>query len=176
MDLYSIGDEEETPGSTSPSPVSVAPQKRQMHPAFLPSSLPVQHVAKGTKSAYLGSPIYYCMQLKRKPLLRKLLSKVEKEWVSRVLKMKEGFLYAYERAGDVWVLRGVWDLTRLISIELSSSSSDEVTLVFPHPSLEPCEPLRKKSFRVSDLPALLDSLRTRLRDSNIDLDFTPVTM
>ena len=170
MELYSIGDEEETPGSGLKS-VHIETSKRCLHPAFLPSSLPIHHLPKGIQSSYLGPPLHYCLQLTHKSFLRQLLSRTNTEWLPRVLKLQEEFLYAYERTQQVWTLRGVWDLTRLITLEVGSGS--EVTLVFPNASLSPVDPLKKKTFQMSDLPSFLDTLRTHLSQVNIDFDFLP---
>lgn len=167
MELYSIGDEEETPGK-----VVLEDGKRVLHPAFLPSSLPIQHTPKGAQTAYLGPPLHYTLQLVQKPLFRRLISNSKVEWKPRVLKLQEEFLYAYERTDESWTLRGVWDLTRLITLEISKN--DEISLLFPNISLNPADPLKTKTFKISSLPSFLDNLRAHLSKVNIDFDFKAI--
>jgi len=170
MELYSIGDEEETPGAGLKAG-DIETSKRHLHPAFLSSSLPIHHLPKGSQSSYLGPPLHYSLQLTHKSFLRRLLSSSSTEWQPRVLKLQEEFLYVYERIQQVWTLRGVYDLTRLINLEVGNGS--EITLVFPNASLNPVDPLKKKTFQMSDLPSFFDYLRNHLSKVNIDFDFVP---
>lgn len=55
-------------------------------------------------------------------------------------------------------------------VELDEAKPSEMTLVFPNSSLDPGDPLKRKSFDVPDLPGFLLALRTKLTDCDIDLE------
>jgi len=154
MELFSISDEQEAEDHTK-----FGTGKRTMHPAFLPISFPVTHQPKGRKQKSLPQPLFYSLYLA--PCRKS---------VALVLQVQDEYCYAYERCREFWVVRHTWSLRRLIVVELDESRPSEMTLVFPNKTLDPADPLKKKSFDVPDLPGFLLVLRTKLTECDIDLE------
>lgn len=154
MELFSISDEQEAEDSTK-----LRTEKRTMHPAFLPISFPVTHLPKGRKQKSLPQPLFYALHLSpdRKP-------------TALVLQVQDEYCYAYERRREFWVVRHTWSLRRLIVVELDERKPSEMTLVFPNKTLDPADPLKKKTFDVPDLPGFLLALRGKLIECDIDLE------
>ena len=158
MELFSISDEQEAEDKAK-----LQTEKRSMHPAFLAISYPISHLAKGRKLKALPQPLFYSLRLKGQDGGKRKLEPL-------VLQVQEEFIYAYERSREFWVVKNSWSLRRLVFVELTETRPSEMTLVFPNKSLDPADPLLKKTFDVPDLPGFLLVLRAKLTECDIDLE------
>jgi hypothetical protein len=159
MELFSTKGEPEAEANTK-----FHPQKRSLHPAFLPIFFPVTRLPKGRKLRSLPQPLFYALYLV-----------AAKQSIPLVLQVQEDYIYAYERSSEFWVVRHTWSLKRLIVVELDEGKSSEMTLVFPNSSLDPGDSLKKKRFEVADLAGFLIALKEKLMECGIDLELDEAT-
>ena len=156
MDLFSIS-EEETQSS------------KKLHHAYMQGFLPKHCLPKGTLVKLPPHPVFDCEKVKKNKGLISFL-RGENTKVKRLLAFQDEFIYVFVSKKQGLLVKGVWQLPRLINVELSKQDSNLITLVFANKSLNPLDELQRKTFRVPEFGWFLQKLKTQLAGCDIDFE------
>lgn len=160
MDLFSIGDEED---KAKPEPI--------MHPAFMPSLLPKLSLPKGSIISEHSSQLFPCKEVKKRKGLAGMIMKFKPKTLDREVGFEDEFMYIYERKKGKLIVRHVWNLTRLLNIEIKKNKPTEMTFVFANKTLDPLDDYERKTVDLYEMGWFIQTLKNQLDQLCIDFQF-----